>query len=67
MGTVLFAGSTTGSEGSTEIAASASDQPSRPMVALWMDRNSGVSAGAMLVLGALTWLGIAWGLAALLS
>jgi hypothetical protein len=47
----MFVGSSTGTSGSTGIAASAADQPSKIMSALWMDRDAGISAGAMFVLG----------------
>jgi hypothetical protein len=43
----------------------AADQPSRIMSALWMDRSAGISTGAMFVLGGLTWIAIAWLLAAI--
>jgi hypothetical protein len=60
VGALMFMGSTSGSSASTGIAASAADQPSRMMAALWGDRISGISTGALFVLGGLTWLGIAW-------
>jgi hypothetical protein len=56
----MFVGSTSGSSGSTGMAASAADQPSKIMDALWMDRNSGISTGAVFVLGGVSWLIIAW-------
>jgi hypothetical protein len=37
------------------------------MEALWTDRNAGISTGALLVLGALSWAAIAWLLAGLLT
>jgi hypothetical protein len=49
------------------MAASAADQPSRIMDALWGDRNSGISTGALFVLGGLSWLGISWLLATLVG
>ena len=67
LGAFMFFGSTRGVSASTVMAASAADQPSRIMDALWGDRTSGISTGAMFVLGGLTWLGIAWLLAALLG
>jgi hypothetical protein len=67
LGAFMFVGSTSGSSASTGMAASAADQPSRIMDALWGDRTLGISTGAMFVLGGLTWLGIAWMLAALLG
>ena len=60
VGALMFVGSTSGSSGSTGMAASAADQPSKIMDALWMDRNSGISTGAVFVLGATSWLIIAW-------
>jgi hypothetical protein len=60
VGALMFVGSTSGASGSTGIAASAADQPSRIMDALWTDRNSGISIGAAFVLGGVSWLIIAW-------
>jgi hypothetical protein len=37
------------------------------MDALWMDRNAGISAGALFVLGGVIWVGIAWLVAALFA
>jgi len=67
LGGLMFAGSSAGSSTSTGMAASASDQPSRIMDALWMDRNAGISAGAMFVVSGLIWLGIAWFIAVLIG
>jgi uncharacterized membrane-anchored protein YitT (DUF2179 family) len=63
LGAFMFFGSTSGSSASTGIAASAADQPSRMMQALWGDRASGISMGALFVLGGLSFLGFAWLLA----
>ncbi|MBF9234510.1 hypothetical protein [Microvirga alba] len=60
LGALMFMGSSSGTSASTGIAASAADQPSQIMSALWMDRTAGISAGAMLVLGGITWIGLAW-------
>jgi uncharacterized membrane protein len=60
LGALMFFGSTTGSNASMGMAASAADQPSRIMDALWGDRTSGISTGALFVLGGLTWLVIVW-------
>jgi len=65
LGALMFMGSGMGTSGSTGIAASAADQPSRIMSALWMDRSAGISVGAMFVLGGLTWTALAWLMAAL--
>ncbi len=65
LGTLMFVGSTSGLSASAGMAASAADQPSRMMDALWGDRNSGISTGALFVLGGLSWLGISWLLATL--
>jgi hypothetical protein len=65
LGAIMFAGSSTG--GSEGMAASAADQPSRIMDALWIDRNAGISAGALFVLGGVIWVGIAWVVAALFA
>jgi hypothetical protein len=65
LGALMFVGSTSGSSASTGMAASAADRPSRIMDALWMDRNSGISTAAVFVLGGVSWLLIAWTLAAL--
>jgi hypothetical protein len=62
---LMFVGASSGSSASTGMAASAADQPSRIMAALWLDRNSGFATGAPFVLGGVSWLGFAW-LAALL-
>ncbi|WP_201862604.1 hypothetical protein [Microvirga soli] len=67
LGSLMFLGSTSRSSASTAIAASASDQPSRIMDALWGDRASGISTGALFVLAGLTWLAIAWPLALLVG
>lgn len=67
LGALMFFGSTTGSSASTAIAASTVDQPSRMTDALWGDRASGISTGALFVLGGITWLGIAWLLSRLLG
>ena len=67
LGALMFVGSTSGSNASTGMAASAADQPSRIMDALWGDRNSGISTGALFVLGGLSWLGISWLLATLVG
>jgi hypothetical protein len=63
LGGLMFFGSAPGVSASTGMAASAADQPSRIMDALWGDRASSISTGALFVLGGLTWLGIAWLLA----
>jgi hypothetical protein len=47
LGALMFMGSSAGTSGSTGMAASASHQPSRIMSALWMDRTTGISVGAM--------------------
>jgi hypothetical protein len=65
LGALMFVGSGSGISGSTGMAASAADQPSRIMSALWMDRTSGISAGALLVLGGISWIAMAWLLAAI--
>ncbi|MEZ0170872.1 hypothetical protein [Microvirga sp. TS319] len=65
LGALMFVGSGSGISGSTGMAASAADQPSRIMNALWMDRTSGISTGALFVLGSLSWIAIAWLLAAI--
>jgi hypothetical protein len=67
LGALMFFGSTSRSSASTAIAASASDQPSRIMDALWGDKASSVSTGALLVLGGFMWLAIAWLLAMLVG
>jgi hypothetical protein len=67
VGSMMFVGSTSGSSGSTGMAASAADQPSKIMDALWMDRNSGISLGAVFVLGGVSWLLIAWAVAMFLG
>jgi hypothetical protein len=65
LGALMFLGSTTGSSASTAMAASAADRPSRIMDALWGDRTSSISTGALFVLAGLIWLAIAWPLAIL--
>jgi hypothetical protein len=55
-GALMFFGSASGSSASTGMAASAADQPSRIMDALWDDRTSGISTGALLAVGGLSWL-----------
>ncbi|MEZ0167465.1 hypothetical protein [Microvirga sp. TS319] len=65
LGALMFVGSGAGISGSTGMAASAADQPSRIMNALWMDRTSGISAGALFALGGLSWIAIAWLVAAI--
>ncbi|MFC1459024.1 hypothetical protein ACETIH_20435 [Microvirga arabica] len=67
LGALMFFGSTTGSSASMGMAASAADQPSRIMDALWGDKTSSLSTGALFVLAGLTWLAIAWPLSALLG
>jgi hypothetical protein len=67
LGSLMFVGATSGSDGSAERAATVSAQPSKLMEALWMDRNAGISTGAMFVLGGFCWAGIAWILSELLS
>jgi hypothetical protein len=61
----MFMGSSAGTSGSTGMAASAADQPSRIMSALWIDRSAGISIGTLFVLGGLSWIAIAWLLAAI--
>lgn len=63
LGALMFMGSSAGTSGSTGMAASAADQPSRIMSALWIDRSAGISVGAMFVLGGLSWITVAWLLA----
>jgi hypothetical protein len=63
LGALMFIGSTSGLSSSAGIAASAADQPSRLMDALWGDRSSGIATGALFVLGGILWIGIAWLLA----
>jgi hypothetical protein len=60
VGALMFFGSARGVSGSTAMAASAADQPSRVMDALWGDRTSGISTGALFVLGGISWTAIAW-------
>ena len=67
LGGLMFFGSAPGVSASTGMAASAADQPSRIMDALWGDRTSGISTGALFVLGGIVWIGIAWLLAELLG
>jgi hypothetical protein len=59
LGTIMFLGSSAGTSGPTGMAASAADQPSRIISALWTDRTTGISVGAMFVLGGLSWITIA--------
>ena len=56
----MFFGSAPGVSASTGMAASAADQPSRIMDALWGDKASSISTGALFVIGGITWLAIAW-------
>ena len=65
LGGLMFLGSAPGVSASTGMAASAADQPSRIMDALWGDKASSLTTGALFVLGGLTWIASAWGLAAL--
>lgn len=67
LGGFMFLGSAPGVSASTGMAASAADQPSRIMDALWSDKASGISTGALFVLAGLTWLGIAWVLSGLIG
>lgn len=67
LGALMFMGSSVGTSGSTGMAASAADQPSRIMSALWMDRTAGISAGAMFVLGGLGWIAVAWLMATIIG
>jgi hypothetical protein len=67
VGALMFVGSTSGSSVLSGFAASAADQPSRMMDALWSDRTSGISTGALLVVGGISWIGIAWLLSRLFS
>ncbi|MCB8820482.1 hypothetical protein [Microvirga rosea] len=67
LGALVFMGSSAGTDGSTGIAASAADRPSRIMSALWMDRNAGIASGAMLVLSGGVWLSGTWLLAILID
>jgi hypothetical protein len=67
VGALMFVGSTSGLSASAGIAASAADQPSRMMDALWGDRTSGMSTGALFVLGGIIWIGIAWLIAVLVG
>jgi hypothetical protein len=60
VGALMFMGSSAGTSGSTGMAASAADQPSRIMSALWIDRSAGISIGTLFVLGGLSWIAIAW-------
>jgi hypothetical protein len=60
LGALMFFGSARGVSASTGMAASAADQPSRIMDALWSDRTSSVSTGALFVLGGVSWIAIAW-------
>jgi len=65
LGALMFLGSAAGSDASAGFSASAADQPSSFMGALWSDRNAGVSSGALLISGAVIWFGIVWLLAKL--
>jgi len=65
LGVLMVMGSSAGISSSTGMAASAADQPSRMMDALWSDRTSGISTGALFVLAGIGWAGIAWLLAML--
>jgi hypothetical protein len=65
LGALMFFGSAPGVSASTGMAASAADQPSRIMDALWGDRTSGISTGALFVLSGVSWIAIAWLLAGL--
>ncbi len=67
LGGLMFFGSAPGVSASTGIAASASDQPSRIMDALWGDKASSIWTGALFVVGGIIWLGIAWVLSGLLG
>jgi hypothetical protein len=67
LGALMFFGSSAGSSASTGMAASAADQPSRIMEELWGDRTSGISTGALFVVGGISWLGIVWLMAELLG
>lgn len=60
LGALIFMGSSTGVSGSTGMAASAADRPSRIMDALWMDRTAGISTGAIFVLSGLVWVAVTW-------
>ena len=60
LGALMFVGSGSGISGSTGMAASAADQPSRIMSALWMDRSAGISTGGLFVLGGLSWIAMAF-------
>ncbi|MGO4387738.1 hypothetical protein AB4Y85_09395 [Microvirga sp. 2YAF29] len=63
LGAMMFIGSTSRSSASTGMAASAADQPSRMMDALWSDRAFGISTGALFVLSGVSWTAMAWLLA----
>lgn len=63
LGALMFFGSTRGVSASTAMAASAADQPSRIMDALWGDKTSSISTGALFVLGGIIWIAVAWLLA----
>jgi hypothetical protein len=65
LGALMFFGSARGVSASAAMAASAADQPSRIMDALWGDKTSSISTGALFVLAGLTWLAIAWPLSIL--
>ncbi|MBJ6127708.1 hypothetical protein [Microvirga splendida] len=65
LGGLMVFGSTRGVSASTVMAASAADQPSWIMDALWGDKISSLSTGALFVMGGISWLGIAWLLSSL--
>jgi hypothetical protein len=67
LGSLMFVGATSGSDGSAERAATVSAQPRKLMDALWTDRNAGISTGALFVLGGFSWGAFAWILSELLS
>jgi hypothetical protein len=67
LGALMFIGSASGLSASAGMAASAADRPSRMLDALWGDRTSGISTGALFVLGGVSWVGIAGLLAGLLG
>jgi len=60
LGALMFMGAASGSGASTGMAASAADQPSRMMEALWGDRTTGISTGALFVAGGFIWLAVSW-------
>jgi hypothetical protein len=65
LGAMMSFGSSAGFDASTGFSASAADQPSGFMGALWSERNAGISAGVLLISGAVIWFGIVWVLAKL--